>query len=94
MKEDHVRVTGHILVPKERLEAFKVLLGNHIALSLKDDGCLEFKVLQSDNDPTCFEVDETFSSKTAFDQHVARVKTSEWWTFTNGFRRHYDVRHG
>ena len=86
-----VTLTGYIIVPEKDLEAVLNELPNHIALTRNEPGCLSFSVVQSDANPTRFDVAEEFDSRSAFEAHQKRVKSSYWGEVTVNVERHYKI---
>lgn len=86
-----IRLQGFILIPAADLELVKSELGIHKALTLKEAGCLTFKVTQDDMNPLKYSVYEEFVDQAAFDLHQARVKSSKWGQVTQNVERHYQI---
>lgn len=86
-----VTLKGHIEIPEEDLAAVVAELPNHIDLTRKEAGCIEFKVSQRASELTIFDVQERFESRAAFDAHQARVKASKWGMVTINASRHYRI---
>ena len=65
---------GFILRAKtkpEQAEAFKSLFLGHVAASREEPGCVEYHMLQDEQDPTLFMFFEVWESKAALDVHSA-----------------------
>jgi len=86
-----IHLTGHIEVPVDKRGAIARHLAPHIALTLKEPGCVEFQVLPDPAIPGRYLVQETFQDRAAFEAHQARVKASTSGAFTEGFARTYDI---
>jgi len=86
-----VILTGFILVPAEDLPAIKKELINHKQLTLQEEGCLIFDVVQCQSNPSRFNVYEEFVDKSAFEAHQKRVKSSYWGEVTVNVERHYEL---
>lgn len=82
-----VILTGFILVPAEDLPAIKKELINHKQLTLQEEGCLIFDVVQCQSNPSRFNVYEEFVDKSAFEAHQERVKSSYWGEVTVNVER-------
>lgn len=87
-----VTLTGYILVPSADLEAVIAELPTHIALTHAEPGCLSFEVLQDQENPLRFTVNETFTDADAFADHQARVRASKWGAVTENVERHYTIK--
>lgn len=79
------------MVPAEDLEAVKNELLNHTELTLKEPGCITFKVKQCDKDPCRFDVYEEFIDKTSFEVHQVRTKSSAWAMVSANVKRYYEI---
>lgn len=86
-----VTLKGFIEVPASELDAVKTELANHIRLTLKEPGCMTFRVNQNDHNPLRFDVFEEFIDKAAFEHHQQRVKASYWGKLTANVVRHYEI---
>jgi len=76
---------------KKQLLVIQRALVEHIALTRAEAGCLAFDVIQSVEDPLCFDVRERFADDKAFVTHQRRVASSAWGRLTKGLPRHYRV---
>lgn len=63
-------------------------LPEHVRLSRAEAGCLRFEVRATD-DPLCWQVDETFRDRAAFEAHQARTRASVWFRATAQIRREF-----
>ena len=86
-----VVLKGFILVPQDELTVVKQALACHMQLTREEPGCLVFEVNQSQENSGRFDVYEEFINKNAFQQHQARVRSSEWGRLTVNVERHYEV---
>jgi len=86
-----VSLQGKLWVPKRQLVPTQRALVEHIALTRAEPGCEAFEILQSKDDPLCFEVSERFTNDEAFMAHQQRVASSPWGLFSQGFLRHYRI---
>ena len=86
-----LRLSGHIDVPADRLEAVAAALPDHIRLTRAEPGCLSFQVTPDSSHPGRFQVDELFTDRAAFDAHQARAGATHWARITAGIPRHYVV---
>ncbi|PSL20674.1 putative quinol monooxygenase [Shimia abyssi] len=93
-KDLRVFLSGHIDVPANRLDAVRVALPDHIALTRAEPGCLSFDVVEDANIAGRFTVAEVFTTQAAFDAHQTRTKASDWFTITQGIPREYSVSVG
>ncbi|MGF1740062.1 antibiotic biosynthesis monooxygenase [Vibrio profundum] len=82
---------GHIIVPKEDLVAVVEALPLHIQLTKKEQGCLLFEVLQSQENKNMFSVYEEFIDLESFQLHQNRVKASVWGKVAANVERHYQI---
>ncbi|WP_426153708.1 putative quinol monooxygenase [Pseudomonas sp. DC3000-4b1] len=55
----------------ERAEAFKALFLNYVDASRAEPGCIEYHMLQDDQDPSLFVFFEVWADKQALDVHSA-----------------------
>ncbi|WP_170557034.1 putative quinol monooxygenase [Ruegeria atlantica] len=94
MTESKVMLTGHILVPADRIAQVRDALPDHISLTLAESGCISFDVTEDADIPGRFNVSEVFESQAAFDAHQARTKTSTWFKVTEGIPRDYQITLG
>jgi len=88
---NRIRLTGHIDVPADRLEAVEAALPEHIRRTHAEPGNLEFDVRPDPNVPGRFLVSELFVDQAAFDAHQSRAKASVWATVTTGIPRTYAI---
>ena len=65
-------------------------LGQHIALTRAEAGCLAFDVEQT-ADPMVWTVTERFSGSAAFEAHQKRAAASDWARLTEGIARDYII---
>jgi len=86
-----VILEGFIVVPDSDFEVVKNELTIHKRLTLKEAGCLIFRVIPDEENPHKFRVYEEFVNRTAFDNHQARVKSSKWGEVTKNVERHYQI---
>ncbi|WP_332687637.1 putative quinol monooxygenase [Devosia sp.] len=87
-----VHLSGYLEVPADRIDAVRVALPHHIALTRAEPGCLAFTVVQNPAIPTRFDVSETFVDQAAFDQHQQRAQASDWARVTLDMPRHFTIR--
>lgn len=78
-------------VPVDRLDAVKAAVGDHIALTRAEAGCLSFEVSPCPDVQGRFLVAETFKNRTAFEHHQTRTKASAWAEITEGLPRKYKI---
>ena len=86
-----ITLKGYILVPEQDLQIVKRELINHKKLTLQEQGCISFSVIENSDNPLRFDVFEEFVDKAAFEQHQARVKSSYWGKVTLNVERHYEI---
>jgi autoinducer 2-degrading protein len=89
-----VTLQGYIIVPDSDLEVVKSELIIHKRLTLNESGCLVFTVTQDETNPNKFSVYEEFINQAAFDNHQARVKSSQWGVVTTNVERNYHISNG
>ena len=87
---DQVRLVGHIQVPVHKQALIQAALPIHIENTRAESGCITFELEQHPIDPCRFEVFEIFQNQNVFDQHQARVQTSEWGALTTDAQRFYE----
>ncbi len=92
-KVENARVflNGFLNVPADRLDAVRVALPQHIALTRAEKGCISFEVTEDVNQPGRFNVSEIFEDRAAFDAHQSRIKASDWFAVPEGIPREYSV---
>ncbi len=86
-----VTLTGHIDVPRNRLDDIRAALQDHIRLTRAEPGCLMFNVDEDPDIPGRFNVSERFTDSDAFRAHQARVKSSDWGKISAGIPREYEI---
>jgi quinol monooxygenase YgiN len=86
-----VKLTGHITVPADRLDAVRAALLDHIRLTRAEPGCLSFNVTENASHPGRFDVAEEFTDAKAFEAHQTRAAASPWAEITKGIPRDYTV---
>ncbi|MGY2574442.1 putative quinol monooxygenase [Vibrio sp. C8] len=86
-----VILKGFILVPEADLDAVKQELINHKRLTLEEQGCLVFDVVENSDNPLRFDVYEEFLNKASFEHHQQRVKVSYWGEVTRDVERYYEI---
>ncbi|MCP5178432.1 MAG: antibiotic biosynthesis monooxygenase [Pseudomonadales bacterium] len=86
-----LRLSGHIVVPPEDLDAVLAELPIHIQLTREEPGCRAFSVRQSPTDSRRFDVAEEFVDREAFEMHQRRVRASRWGDITRNVTRHYEI---
>lgn len=87
-----VTLQGYIVVADADLAAVERALPEHIGLTLEEEGCLAFKVLQDRDNANRFNVYEQFASQASFERHQQRVRDSKWGTLTIDVERYYQVK--
>ena len=91
LRHQRVYLKGHIDVPEDRLELVSKALPDHIALTLKEPGCLSFEVIPCSLIENRFLVSECFVNQAAFDAHQERTTASPWFQITEGIPRDYRI---
>lgn len=86
-----VTLKGFILVPDNEIDLVEQELKIHTDLTLKEAGCITFKVTRNDNIHNRFDVYEEFVHRAAFNAHQVRVKSSHWGKVTANVERHYEI---
>ncbi|MBD0785754.1 antibiotic biosynthesis monooxygenase [Vibrio sp. Y2-5] len=86
-----VVLKGFILVPETDLDAVKQELINHKRLTLQEQGCLVFEVVENADNPQRFDVYEEFLDRASFEHHQQRVKASYWGKVTRDVERYYEI---
>lgn len=94
MAGQKIYLNGHIDVPQDRLDAVAKALPAHIELTRTEPGCLSFEVVPCKDIAGRYLVSEIFTDQAAFDAHQQRMKTSHWFTVTQGIPRDYTIRRG
>ena len=83
------RLEGYIEVPLERIAEVEAALGEHIALTRAEPGCIFFNVDPCPEVAGRFLVSEAFAGKDAFDAHQSRASASPWAKVSAGIPREY-----
>jgi quinol monooxygenase YgiN len=91
MTRQQVILTGHIIVPPERIGEIRTALDEHIRLTHAEPGCIRFEVTEDSTVPGRFDVSEAFTDQAAFDAHQDRTRKSDWGRISAGLARHYTV---
>lgn len=86
-----VKLSGHILIPESDLAAVEAALPEHIELTRREAGCLEFNVFRDVDSKNVYHVSERFDSPEAFALHQDRVRCSPWGKVTANVQRHYTI---
>lgn len=86
-----VVLKGHIVVADADLGVVKNELATHIDLTLNEDGCLVFSVVQDKANENKFFVYEEFTDQDSFASHQERVGGSRWGNVTKNAERHYQI---
>lgn len=68
----------------------RTLLPEHIRLSRAEPGCLSFNVSQTDN-PFVWRLDESFTTREAFEAHQTRTRASAWYKASAGLTRDFTI---
>lgn len=89
--EKQIHLTGYIDVPPHRLAEISAALPEHICLTRLEAGCVRFNVTPDPDHTGRFNVAETFASRTDFDAHQTRSKSSVWAQITQGIARSYNI---
>lgn len=86
-----IKLHGQLIcASQEELEIVKACLPEHIKLTLQEEGCISFNVIQTIN-PFIWEVDEVFDSLKTFENHQNRTMTSIWGVKTKKIKRLYEI---
>ncbi len=86
-----IQLKGYMDVTPERIDAVTKAVGDHIALTRAEPGCLSFEVTPCPDVTGRFLVAETFADRAAFDHHQSRTSTSPWAEITAGLPRDYTI---
>ena len=89
-----ITLKGFIEVPESDLEVVLEELEIHKQLTQSEPGCITFKVIQSKNNPTRFNVYEEFESREDFEYHQQRVRSSNWGVVSKNCKRSYEITSG
>ena len=86
-----VYLTGKLIcASEEQASIVREYLPEHIRLTLREPGCLEFEVTHAG--AMTWDVAEVYADRRAFEAHQARVKASTWGAVTLGIAREYQIR--
>lgn len=86
-----VRLTGHMDVPPDRLDAVRAALCVHVRLTRAEPGCLRLDIVELPDPVGRFAVSEAFTGAAAFEAHQARAAASRWAKVTAGIARSYTI---
>ncbi len=86
-----VHVKGYMLAPISDVPAIIRQIPEHIRLTRAEKGCELFSLLQDQDDPCKFWVEERFSSTDAFAFHQNRIKQTLWGAITENCSRFYKI---
>lgn len=79
-----------ICTSMNEVDIIKKHLPLHIELTKKEEGCLFFEVLQTE-EPLVWTVKEIFRNQKAYDLHQTRTKNSDWYQLTKHIKRSYKI---
>jgi len=88
-----VVLKGHVLIPHDDLKSVLEELPLHKELTRQEEGCLIFEVIQDESQVCKLNVYEEFKSKTAFQYHQDRVRSSRWGSITKNIKRFYEIQY-
>lgn len=89
-------MTAHIRSVDGKCEQLKAEIQVLVAQTVKEEGCLEFKVFQDTEDPNHFILWEIFENQQALQEHLQQEYTKQY--FNCGFvqetkvTRHQEIR--
>ena len=87
-----IHLSGQLICTDDQQAAtVRAHLPDHIRLTLAEPGSLKFTVTQT-ADPLIWQVDESFTDQTAFDDHQARTRASKWYKATAQIARAFHIR--
>ncbi|MBF0678308.1 MAG: antibiotic biosynthesis monooxygenase [Devosia sp.] len=87
-----VRLAGSLTCTSdEQLRSVIEHLPEHIRLTRLEPGCLSFEVVQREDDPMVWTVEERFADQAAFGAHQERTRASVWARETRDIARDYIV---
>lgn len=72
------------------LHVVETYLPEHTRLSRAEPGCQTFDVVQTDN-PMVWQLDETYTDRSAFEAHQTRNRASVWWQMSQGLIRDFKI---
>jgi|GEM_PF-180478 len=70
MSSDTVRVIATVKVKADQVEAVKAILTELVRLTLVEDGCLQYELLQNQQDQCEFIFVEAWTSQIALNKHL------------------------
>lgn len=86
-----VTLQGYIVVSDTDLASVQDVLPEHIELTQREDGWLNFTVSQDAENKNRFNVYEKFVNRAAFEAHHKRAKESRWSNVATNVERHYQI---
>ena len=86
-----VILKGYIEIPESELVQVLGALPEHKELTLREQGCLVFRIDRDNKYPTRYNVYEEFVNREAFEQHQKRVRDSNWGKIAANVKRNYQI---
>lgn len=77
MAKTTVRVVAHVVALSEKVEEVKLVLLGLIEPTRQESGCLQYELLQSQEDPTDFVFAEEWESEALLDAHFESPHMNE-----------------
>ena len=71
MTNQTVRVVARVVAIPENVVQVRAILTSLIEPTRKEEGCIQYQLLQNDTEPTDFTFVEEWASKAALDAHLA-----------------------
>lgn len=71
MSNTTVRVVARVVAIPENVEQVRAILMGLIEPTRKEEGCIQYQLLQNDTEPTDFTFVEEWTSNAALDVHLA-----------------------
>ncbi len=71
MAEDTLRVIARVKARPDKVNELRSVLSSLVEPTCKEPGCLSYKLLQNNEDPTDFTLVEEWQSNTALESHFA-----------------------
>ena len=86
-----ITLQGYIVVTDTDLASVQDGLLEHIELTQREHGCLNFTVSQNTENKNRFSVHEKLVNRAAFEAHQRRAKDSRWSHIAANVERHHQI---
>lgn len=84
-------ISGYVDVAEADRADFALALPQHSRLTNAEGGCLYFRVTPHDTIAGRYNVEEAFDDEAAYQLHIERTRTTEWFGITKNISRNYQT---